>query len=142
MQKRIKAVLDTNILISALIGSKTCQKIRDDFVSGLFDVFISEDILGEFLDITRNPHFNTLFNEENIRETADMLTTIALPVVPQEKVSVCRDSEDNMVLECALAGHADFIVTRDKDLLVVRTFKNMRILTPQKFIKKTRSLRA
>jgi putative PIN family toxin of toxin-antitoxin system len=55
-------------------------------------------------------------------------------VLPEEKVrDVCRDSEDHIILECAVQSHADFIVTGDKDLLVLKEFLGTRIVAPADF---------
>jgi len=56
-------------------------------------------------------------------------------VNPAHKITLCRDPRDNLVLECALAGKADFIVTGDEDLLVLKKFKSISIITPKNFIK-------
>ena len=54
---------------------------------------------------------------------------------PSGKIFVCRDPKDNPVLEAALSGKADFIVTGDKDLLSIGKFHNTVILTPREFLK-------
>lgn len=134
MQRKQKVVLDTNILISALLGSKNCKQIRDDWVAGIFTVLVSDEMLGEFLDASRKPKFHEWIREEDILETQKFLEELAVPVLPVENVSLCSDPEDNMVLECALAGKADVIVTGDKALLALKTIKGIRIVTPTTFI--------
>jgi len=58
-------------------------------------------------------------------------------VRPVKKLSVCRDIKDNMILECCLAGGVDFLITGDKDLLVILELPfTLRILTPSEFVKK------
>jgi len=58
-------------------------------------------------------------------------------VYPSEKLSLCRDPEDNMVLECCLAAKAKLLITGDRDLLDIEKLPfNLTILTPQEFIKK------
>jgi predicted nucleic acid-binding protein len=49
-------------------------------------------------------------------------------------LDVCRDSEDHIILECAVQSHADFIVTGDKDLLVLKEFLGTRIVAPADFL--------
>ena len=57
-------------------------------------------------------------------------------VLPQTALSICRDPEDNMVLECCLEARADFLITGDKDLLDIgRLPFNLRVLTPRAFLK-------
>jgi predicted nucleic acid-binding protein len=53
-----------------------------------------------------------------------------LPLV----TGVVRDPNDDMVVACALAANADFIVTRDKDLLSLGTYEGIRIVTPRQFL--------
>ena len=53
-----------------------------------------------------------------------------------ESISVCRDAKDNMILELAISGRADVIVTGDSDLLVLNPFQGMAVLVPQMFLTK------
>ena len=53
---------------------------------------------------------------------------------PVEKIDVCRDSKDNMILELAVAGKADFIITGDKDLKVLNPFQQIQIISPADFL--------
>lgn len=53
----------------------------------------------------------------------------------KETITVCRDPKDNMILELAASGQADFIITGDKDLPVLNPFRSIRILTPAEFLK-------
>jgi putative PIN family toxin of toxin-antitoxin system len=135
MRKKIKVVIDTNIFISALLGSKNCKEIRDKFVEAVFDIVISEEMFGELMDAIREPKFENLIKDEDIKELRELLEKDAFWIIPEEKVFICRDIEDNIVLECALAGKVDFIVTGDKDLLSLKKFKSILIITPKKFIK-------
>jgi uncharacterized protein len=58
----------------------------------------------------------------------------ALFIEPVVKIAECRDPNDNKFLELAVAGNADYIVTGDKDLLVLNPFRNIRIITPKEFL--------
>jgi len=53
--------------------------------------------------------------------------------IPKALTAVCRDPEDNMVLECALEGHAQYIVSGDKDLLELKEFRGIRIVRAAEF---------
>ncbi len=54
-----------------------------------------------------------------------------------EIINVCRDPKDDKLLELATSGNADFLVTGDKDLLVLNPFRGVEIITPRKFLEKT-----
>lgn len=64
-----------------------------------------------------------------------LLLVRGLLVIPQRRIEVCRDRSDNMVLEAAVAGQADYIVTGDEDLLVLRLFEGIRIVEPAEFLR-------
>jgi predicted nucleic acid-binding protein len=56
-------------------------------------------------------------------------------VYPRKKLQICRDTADNILLECCLAAKADFLITGDKDLLEIRDLPfNLKILSPRKFV--------
>ena len=55
-------------------------------------------------------------------------------VTPSRSVKVCRDPDDDMVIEAALAGMAEYIVTGDKDLLTLKEFESVRFITPRVFL--------
>ena len=73
--------------------------------------------------------------------TEDVATVLSLillrgePVVPARRIDVCRDPTDNMVLEAAVAGQADAIVSGDKDLLTLNPFQGISILSPAAFLR-------
>ncbi|OIO75352.1 MAG: putative toxin-antitoxin system toxin component, PIN family [Elusimicrobia bacterium CG1_02_37_114] len=135
MTKIPRVVIDTNIFVSALLGSKNCLTIRKSFLNGIFDIIISKALFDELIDVISRPKFNKIIEQQDIKEIAELLKTDADWVSPQEKILVCRDPKDNPVLECAVAGKVNFIVAGDKDLLELKTFRGISILTPQKFLK-------
>ena len=58
----------------------------------------------------------------------------AEPVIIYERIQVCRDPKDNMILELAVSGNADYIITGDADLLVLNPFRGISIVTPADFL--------
>ncbi len=134
MKKVLNVVIDTNIFLSALLGSKTCRKILDAFLEEKFDICISSELLDEFIETTGKEKFKDFITLVEIKKLVSLLKTDINLVISLEKVSICRDPKDNIVLECGVAGKVDFIVTGDKDLLSLKTFRSIRILTPKQFI--------
>lgn len=126
------AVVDTNVFISALSGSKTCKQIIDLFRADAFELVISTDLILEISNVLARPKFD--FDQSNVEKILRFVKHRAIKVFPAEKVSVCCDPKDNPVLECALAGSVDFIVTGDKDLLTLNSFRKIPIITPRKFL--------
>jgi uncharacterized protein len=132
----VKVVLDTNIWIGLLLGSRNCRGIRDAFLDGLFDVLISPTLAEELAEVCKRDKFRTLFHESDVNELLRLLETDAEWVLPRSHITVCRDVKDNMILECAVAGKADFVVSGDDDLLCLSSFSGVNIVSPRQFLLK------
>jgi len=129
----MRIVLDTNVLISAFLWGGKPKVILDGVFDGKYQLFISKEILDEIFEVLSRGKFKldkrtiSMFLHE-IEEASEL-------VFPSEKVSdVVRDVDDHIILECALEASADVIVTGDKDLLVLRTFKNIDIFQASEFL--------
>ncbi len=76
-----------------------------------------------------------LFSADQVAETlADYLGFLQVIQLPKALTAVCRDPDDNMVLECALEGRAQYIVSGDKDLLDLKEFRGIRIVRAAEFL--------
>jgi len=138
----VRLVVDTNILISALIASESLPAhLVMLWREGRFDLLTSGDQLDELMRVTRYPKIRErlfpplagrLINE--VRGLAIMVTN--LPVV-----TASSDPNDNYLLAIASAGDADFLLTGDKrDLLGLRLFEGTRITTVRDFLAMHRRL--
>ena len=130
----ISAVVDTNVLISALIGSGNSRKIIRAFSNKKFILVISNELVKEFNLSASKPRLSHRVTDENRTVLDSLIKELAHVVHPKESIVVSRDPKDNIVLETALAGDADFIVTGDKDLLVLKSFQGIPIVTPKIFV--------
>jgi len=129
----LKVVIDTNIFISTVLGGKVSGKICELLVKKKFRLLYTLELLEELKYVLSVKDLE--FNEIEIEKILTFIKAEAIFVQPSEKISLCRDPKDNIVLECALAGKADAIVTGDKDLLSMKFFSNIPILTPRQFLK-------
>lgn len=76
------------------------------------------------------------FSADQVAEAlADYLGFLRVMQIPRALPAVCRDPDDNMVPECALASHAQYIVSGDKDLLELKEFRSVRIIRAAEFLK-------
>ena len=132
MKSVLRAVIDTNVFVSALGGSSVCHEIYELFKRNKFHLVMSNALFEEIISVVSRPRFT--FTDARINALDKRLRRKSKWAFPQESVSVCRDPKNNMVLECALAGHADCIVTGDKDLLSLEKFKEIALITPQQFM--------
>ncbi len=135
MKERPKAVIDTNIFVSSLLGSVNAQCILNNFILGNFDIVISKDVIEEIIEVISRKKFSDIIHREDIMELIDLLETDTKRVIPTIRIFSCRDPKDNLILECAVSGKVDFIVTGDNDLLKMSPFKNIHIVTPAQFLK-------
>ena len=128
----MKVVIDTNIWISYLLGS-LLQGMDEKILSKEIKVVVSDEMLKEISEVSSRPKFKNIFTAKRIKELFSLLDSYAVVVSPSQKVNVCRDGKDNFLLEVALEGEADYLVTGDKDLLVLDPFHNTKIVKPKDF---------
>jgi putative PIN family toxin of toxin-antitoxin system len=129
----LAAVFDTNILFSATAWRgnpfQCVERARAGEVQGVTCPELMEE-LAEKLELKLS------FSSEQAVETlADYLGFLRMVSIPKLLVAVARDPDDNMVLECAVEGKAQYIVTGDKDLLVLKTFRDIQIVRASDFLK-------
>lgn len=129
----IKAVIDSNILVSILKGSPALSPIYFAFKEKRFKLIVSADIMRELAAVLYRPHLR--INSNDIKELFKIIRIKAIRVEPKIRfTNVCRDPKDSIILEVADEANADFIVTGDKDLLVLSVFRGISIIAPKEFI--------
>jgi uncharacterized protein len=140
-----KAVLDTTVLVSAFLnpnpGGVSFEVLR--FAKdGTYALWVSDDILDEVAQ--------TLITHERIRrrysypdaaivEFCKEVSRLATVVGDLPAIEIVRDPNDDMILACAIAAGADYLVTRDKDLLALGTHEAVRVIKPEAFLQVLRS---
>ena len=115
----IKVVIDTNIWVSSLLNpSGFPAKLRKSFEEGDFHVIISEPILEEIAEVLNRPRIKNKcgISETDIKELLALIEERAEHVLLSGTITVCRDSDDNFIIETAIKGQAAFLITRDDDL--------------------------
>jgi len=128
----VKAVIDTNIWISFLIG-KLLAGLDDYILDGLLEVIISDEQLDEITTVLRRPKFRKHFTADDIEEFLSLLYKSAQVVAVHHTIKDCRDEKDNFLLETAIRGKADYIVTGDKDLLILNPYRGKEIINFREF---------
>lgn len=128
-----EAVLDTNIFISALTGSKNCQKILELLIEGRLTIAVSEKLLRELSAVLSDKKFE--MDPSEAVTFVEFVATRARVVVPAAAVADCRDPKDNAILECALEANAACVITGDSDLLILNPWRSIKIARPAEFLK-------
>jgi putative PIN family toxin of toxin-antitoxin system len=132
----MRAVLDTNILCSALLTSGgLTDRLYRAWREGRFQLLTSEEQLEEFRRVTRYPHLRPFIEPAAAGTMHNELRRLAVLVGKLPAVDASSDPGDNFLLAMAQAGEADVLVTGDKrDLLILRTFQRTRIITARQFL--------
>jgi len=132
--KSIKVIFDTNVWISFLIG-KRLAIIKNYISSGQITIVTTEQLLTEIKEVTSRERLKKYFPRESVLELLELLETIAEKVEIKSTHFINRDPKDNFLLDLIDFSKADYLVTGDKDLLVLNPFKSAIILTPASFEK-------
>ena len=128
-----KVVLDTNVLISAIIYGGKPRTIVEAALAGTIEIYVSEAIIGELEGVLGGPQFG--LSAQFVRNTMAELAALAEWVAPGKHINVVQDDPaDNFVLDCALAAEADYLVTGDGHLLRLGVCGGVRIISPQEFL--------
>jgi putative PIN family toxin of toxin-antitoxin system len=132
--KKLNVILDTNLWISFLI-KKSFSKLDLLVHTGKITLLFSEESLAEFIEVVTRPKFANFISNSDIAEIFHLMDSFGKVVKVKSKVNICRDKSDNFWIELSKDGRADYLVTGDKDLLVLRSFEKTRILTITEFLK-------
>lgn len=128
----MKVVFDTNIFISAFAipGSRAEAAILKA-VEGEIHLVISRPIIHEVLDVLARKFDR---NSEELARVAVYLSELAEVVTPRRRLKVLRDEPDNRILECAVTGKVDVIVTGDQAMLRLVRYRGIRVLSLKEFL--------
>lgn len=125
-----RVVFDTNVVVSAMlfIESVPGQVLLEILKNGT--ILMSRSLARELSSVLGRDKFDRYVSHEQRDAFLASLIRESQLIEITESIHVCRDPKDNLILELASDGNADFIVTGDADLLVLDSFRGVRILTP------------
>jgi putative PIN family toxin of toxin-antitoxin system len=128
----MKVVFDTNIFISALVipGSQA-EKAISKIIEGDDILLISKEIIHEVLSVLSSKFSR---DRDELSHVAVVLSELGEFISSIKKVRIFRYEPDNRILECALSGYADVIVTGDKDMLKMGMYKKVRIISLKEYL--------
>jgi len=129
--RRLRVLLDTNILISAFQFGGTPLYVFDSVLSKLIIGITSDELIVELLGVFRRKF---LLDDDTIRLAEKKIRHSFRIVAPTVSLDVLDDVDDNRVLEAAITGRCDHIVTGDADLLRLKQYKSIDIMTPSEFL--------
>jgi putative PIN family toxin of toxin-antitoxin system len=126
----MRVVLDTNVIVAAFAARGLCAEVFEVCLTG-HSVVISGHILSE---IQKTLIEKIHLPKGIVQNIIDYLKNIAELFEPEQiDKSVCRDKNDSKIIGTAVSGNADFIITGDNDLLVLKKYRGIAIITPREF---------
>lgn len=128
----MRVVFDTNIFISAFaIPKSQAEKAVLKIIEGEDVLFISKPVLDEILTVLASKFHR---DREAISHTALYISSLATLVNPAKRLHILQDEPDNRIIECALCGKADAVVTGDKAMLKLKEYEGIRIMGLREYL--------
>lgn len=127
----MKVVLDTNVLVSGIFWHGVPSIILECWARSCFDIIATRKIIDEYFGVIRE-----IGNDRHLADSWQLfIAEHAIIVKDSQLIKMCRDVKDDMFINCALVGDADYLVSGDNDLLSLEIVLNKPIVSPAKFRK-------
>ena len=131
----MRVVNDTNIIISSIFWSGSPYKIIRQALEENYRIIISPTILKEVRKVLKDPREKFVLTEKEVDDIVESIMLYAEVIEPTISVDVVKqDPNDNHIIACAITAKAAFIITRDNDLLVLKEYEGIMIITPEEFM--------
>ncbi|MBC7961367.1 MAG: putative toxin-antitoxin system toxin component, PIN family [Steroidobacteraceae bacterium] len=125
----VRVVVDTNVLVSGLLFGGEPGRLRDLWVAGQLVPLLSRETFAEFNRVLSYPKFRLSPAEITLLIEEELLPYAEVVDVTEDASGACRDPHDDMFLSLAVSGKALYVITGDRDLLVLNMFRQTRIIT-------------
>ena len=127
----IDVVVDTNVYVSALLFGGAPAQVLMLSEEDAFRICISSPIVRELRGVLTDKFG---WSRKELAHALDPVISVAKTVTPRTTITASTNPDDNRILECAVAGKADAIVTGDKGLLSLGSIQDIPIVTPRQFL--------
>ena len=128
----MRIIIDTNVLVSGVFFGGLPGRLLSMWKDGGIKLVASSDIFNEYAEVIRR-----LGRKYPTLETTSIIDLLAveLEIIRTKKIKspICRDPDDDKFIACAISGKVELIISGDQDLLVLKKFKNIRLITPAQF---------
>ena len=130
----LRVVLDTNVLVSALLFGGRVGMLRDAWKGGRIIPLVSKATFTEFRKVLSYPKFKLSQREIRAILNEEILPFVEPVEITDQVTGVCRDSHDDMFLAVAACGSGEYLVTGDQDLLVLKNYSSTKIVSVAEFL--------
>lgn len=134
----MRIILDTNIWLSAIFWSGEANKLINIIKVKKLELIITKKILSEIIDVlNKESKFQKFIRDRNL-VIKDLIRTILYTsklIISNSELNIIKEhSSDNKILESAVDGKVDYLISYDNHLLKLKEYKNIKIITPQEFL--------
>ncbi len=129
---KVKVIVDTNVFISGFLFGGNPRKIIEAWVSKKYIFCLSPQLKAEILNKLQNKFLLSTQAIQTIEETLDINTE---KYIPKKKIAICKDPQDNFLLELAQEAAADYLISGDKLVLKLKHYQKTKIISPKDFLK-------
>lgn len=134
----MKAVIDTNVFLAALINrSRAPAKLRTRWLNGEFVLVTSPPVEFEYADVLLH---SPMVQSEDVQVLLEEVRDLSLFVPISGALQVCKDPDDDVFLETAIAGAADFLVTKNLKHFPKKIYEGIRIVKVSAFLSELEKL--
>ncbi len=137
MPRDSRFVLDTNIIISALLLKESVARQAFDKARAEGTILVSQATIEELNNVIHRPGFDRYILEDERIQFITAFVLEATFVEITEAITGCRDQKDDKFLEVAVNGQATIIISGDNDLLSLTSFRKIPVLTPRQFLERS-----
>jgi putative PIN family toxin of toxin-antitoxin system len=130
----MRAVIDTNVIVSAVFFKGNPRAILDKLSDNKFELICSQKIIEEYVRVI--DYFAKKYDKELGNFSASFIIESATIIKVSHYGKYCRDPNDDKFINCARTANAKYIVSGDKDLLVLNKIEDIEIVTPKEFLSK------
>lgn len=128
MRQKNRIIIDTNLWVSFLL-SKRFKFIDILLDSGKVELVFCNELLAEFIEVTNRPKLKKFFTAEDWTLISEIIERHAVFIPVISSITLCRDVKDNFLLSLVKDSKANYLLTGDKDLLVLKSFEETQIIT-------------
>jgi len=130
--KNHRIILDTNIWISYLI-TKNHSLLDELLINQQITILFSEELLNEFFEVINRPKLKKYFKQKDLEVILELIENYGELIEVKSKIEICRDYKDNFLLSLAVDGKANYLISGDADLLVLKKIKKIKIISIKEF---------
>lgn len=128
-----KIILDTNLWIRFLI-TKNFNQLDKLIENKNITLIFSDELVEEFVDVIRRPKLKKYFAKKDIEKILQIFDQFGELVKVKSTLQICRDKKDDFLLNLSVDSKANYLITGDKDLLILEKIENTKIMTFTDFI--------